>query len=127
MAVVFPKLADAGVKLDALKEDPSTAGRPPLTVTNASPVVQSCVIDVFIAGKLNEDADVTAPVQSYWANKYGIYNLSGNVAEMIADKGRAVGGSWDDPAASVTTESEVTFDKPRPTIGFRVFMEIIEN
>ena len=27
-----------------------------------------------VAENLNDNADVTAPVQSYWPNKYGIYN-----------------------------------------------------
>jgi gliding motility-associated lipoprotein GldJ len=37
------------------------------------------------AGKLNDNADVTAPVISYWPNDYGLYNMSGNVAEWVMD------------------------------------------
>lgn len=37
------------------------------------------------AGKLNDNADVTAPVQSYWPNDYGLYNMAGNVAEWVMD------------------------------------------
>ena len=36
-----------------------------------------------IAGRLNDNADVTAPVDSYWPNGYGLYNMSGNVEEMV--------------------------------------------
>jgi formylglycine-generating enzyme required for sulfatase activity len=36
-----------------------------------------------VSGKLNDNADITAPVKSYWPNDYGIYNMSGNVSEMV--------------------------------------------
>ncbi len=38
-----------------------------------------------IAGKLNDNADVTAPVYSYWPNDYGLYNMAGNVSEWVMD------------------------------------------
>lgn len=38
-----------------------------------------------IAGKLNDNADVTAPVYSYWPNDYGLYNMAGNVSEWVLD------------------------------------------
>ncbi len=37
------------------------------------------------AGKLNDNADITAPVFSYVPNDYGLYNMSGNVAEWVMD------------------------------------------
>ena len=37
-----------------------------------------------IAGSLNDNADITAPVKSYWPNDFGLYNCAGNVAEMVA-------------------------------------------
>ena len=37
-----------------------------------------------VAGALNDGADVTAPVESYWPNDYGLYNMSGNVAEWTS-------------------------------------------
>ncbi len=37
------------------------------------------------AGKLNDNADVTAPVTSYWPNDYGLYNMAGNVSEWVMD------------------------------------------
>ena len=37
------------------------------------------------AGWLNDNADVTAPVYSYWPNDYGLYNMAGNVAEWVMD------------------------------------------
>jgi len=38
-----------------------------------------------IAGHLNDAADVTAPVFSYWPNDYGLYNMAGNVSEWVMD------------------------------------------
>jgi gliding motility-associated lipoprotein GldJ len=37
------------------------------------------------AGKLNDNADVTADVYAYWPNDYGLYNMAGNVAEWVMD------------------------------------------
>lgn len=37
------------------------------------------------AGKLNDNADITAEVVSYWPNDYGLYNMSGNVSEWVMD------------------------------------------
>lgn len=38
-----------------------------------------------VAGRLNDNADVTAPVYSYWPNDYGLYNMGGNVSEWVMD------------------------------------------
>mgnify|MGYP001050173948 CR=1 FL=1 len=38
-----------------------------------------------LAGKLNDNADITAPVISYWPNDYGLYNMAANVAEWVMD------------------------------------------
>lgn len=38
-----------------------------------------------VAGKLNDNADVTAPVYAYWPNDYGLYHMAGNVSEWVMD------------------------------------------
>jgi len=38
-----------------------------------------------VAGHLNDKANITAPVYSYWPNDYGLYNMAGNVSEWVAD------------------------------------------
>jgi gliding motility-associated lipoprotein GldJ len=38
-----------------------------------------------VSGHLNDNADVTAPVYSYWPNDYGLYNMAGNVSEWVMD------------------------------------------
>lgn len=47
-----------------------------------------------VAGSLNDNADITAPVLSYWPNDYGLYCMAGNVNEWVQDVYRAV--SFDD-------------------------------
>jgi formylglycine-generating enzyme required for sulfatase activity len=34
---------------------------------------------------LNDNAEITAPVYSYWPNDYGLYNMAGNVSEWVMD------------------------------------------
>jgi len=41
------------------------------------------------AGALNDNADITAPVLSYWPNDYGLYCMAGNVNEWVQDVYRA--------------------------------------
>lgn len=67
-------------------------------------------------------SDVTAPVKSYWPNQFGVYNLNGNVAEMITEKGIALGGSWRDTGYDVRSSSETTYKEPSPSIGFRMVL-----
>ncbi len=38
-----------------------------------------------VAGQLNDGAEITAPVYSYWPNDYGLYNMAGNVSEWVMD------------------------------------------
>lgn len=38
-----------------------------------------------VAGSLNDNADITAPVYSYQPNDYGLYNMAGNVSEWVMD------------------------------------------
>ena len=42
-----------------------------------------------VAGGLNDDAVYTAPVYSYLANAFGLYNMAGNVSEWTLDVYRA--------------------------------------
>jgi formylglycine-generating enzyme required for sulfatase activity len=70
---------------------------------------------------------ITTSVNAYYPNSFGLYNMCGNVAEMIEEKGIAKGGSYNDPSYKVTISSEVKFTKPQADIGFRVAMKIIEE
>jgi hypothetical protein len=68
-----------------------------------------------------------ARTASYFPNDMGLYDVVGNVAEMISEKGQACGGSWDDLPFQSTIHSIKSYTKPGATIGFRVFMEVLEE
>ncbi len=67
-----------------------------------------------------DGATITASAKSYYPNQFGIYNMSGNVAELVSDDTVAMGGSWNDTGYDVRVESEQPATDPRSTIGFRV-------
>lgn len=43
-----------------------------------------------VAGRLNDNGDITTPVYSYWPNDYGLYNMAGNVSEWVMDVYRPI-------------------------------------
>lgn len=75
-----------------------------------------------MVGNLNDGAHITAPVTSYHPNDYGLYNMSGNVSEMLAESGTK-GGSWGSTAYYLMIDAEDEFPNlngaASPFIGFR--------
>lgn len=71
----------------------------------------------------DNSSDITAPVKSYYKNGYGLYNMNGNVAEMVAEKGIAVGGSWKSPGYDVRNESTIQYNGASTTVGFRPILK----
>ena len=101
-----------------------------------------------VAGKLNDNADITAPVYAYWPNDYGLYNMAGNVSEWVngsystssyefmssinpsvndENNQRKVvrGGSWKDVAyyLQVSSRDYEYADSARSYIGFRTVQD----
>jgi formylglycine-generating enzyme required for sulfatase activity len=74
---------------------------------------------------VKNDVDVLAPSVSYWANGYGLYNMSGNVAEWVSD-GMAMGGSFKDAYTDIRVTSEKSGLKQSAQIGFRYVVEVQE-
>lgn len=68
-----------------------------------------------------------AQTATYFPNDIGLFDVVGNVAEMIDEKGKACGGSWNDPPEKSTIHSVKSYRRPDPSIGFRVFMDVIEK
>ncbi len=68
----------------------------------------------------------TVPSRSYYPNDFGLYNISGNVSEMVQEMGKAKGGSWMEDSFHAQITSFSPYSSPGPSIGFRVFMEVIE-
>jgi formylglycine-generating enzyme required for sulfatase activity len=60
-------------------------------------------------------------------NNYGLYNICGNVAEMVAEKGLAKGGGFKDPGYDIRIISKKLHSKPSDDIGFRVVMVVEEK
>lgn len=69
---------------------------------------------------LLERTDIIAPAKSYWQNGFGIYNMNGNVAEMLKDQNEVIGGSWYDPAYDIRNQSTKKYIGSSTTVGFRV-------
>ena len=77
----------------------------------------------------NDEYLFTAPVSSFVATGAGLHNLSGNVAEMLAEKGRTKGGSWGSSGYYVRIDAEDEFEgfETSPYVGFRYVMEVIKE
>ena len=64
---------------------------------------------------------------SYFPNAYGLYNMSGNVAEMLFERGWTKGGSWNSSAMEMkiySPDSYAGFTGASPYIGFRPMVEV---
>lgn len=71
-------------------------------------------------GDKTMNVDYFAPSISYWPSQYGIYNLSGNAAEMINTPGVAVGGSFLDFGYDIRLQSTKKYEGSALDVGFRV-------
>lgn len=72
-------------------------------------------------------SDIPYPAKSLRANGYGLYNMCGNVAEMVSNPNLAVGGSWLDPGYDIRIYSIKNYTQPSPQIGFRVIARKVEK
>jgi formylglycine-generating enzyme required for sulfatase activity len=75
----------------------------------------------------NKRAMPLSPVDAFSPSPAGLYNVSGNAAEMVAEKGLAKGGSYNEPGYDVRIGSKKYYNTASPEIGFRVMMEILEK
>ena len=74
-----------------------------------------------------DNSDLTAPVKSYAPSYFGLYNMNGNVAEMIDNEEVIMGGSWLDPGFDVRNESQRQYTGADKTVGFRVVASLIPS
>ncbi len=75
----------------------------------------------------NDGGFFTVPGASYFPNDFGLYCMSGNVAEMTGTPGVSMGGSFQDIPYYAQIQTQGKYSGPGPTLGFRVFMEVIEE
>lgn len=89
---------------------------------------QHVLYNYFKQDTLNtaNSVDVTAPVLSYYPDKNGVYNLLGNVAEMVNEKGIAKGGSFIHTLNELTPQKDFVYEKPSSYIGFRCVAELVK-
>ncbi len=66
-----------------------------------------------ISGNLNDGHDATGPVDEYWPNDFGLYNMAGNVSEWVMDVYRPL--------------SSEDFDEFRPFRGNVFTTKILNN
>ncbi len=64
---------------------------------------------------------------SYFPNNYGLHNCSGNVSEMVEEKGTSKGGSWNSTQYDIMLISKERYSEPNATLGFRVLAEVVER
>jgi formylglycine-generating enzyme required for sulfatase activity len=57
-------------------------------------------------------------------NNYGLYNMIGNVAELVKEKGITKGGSYRDKLEDCSINKKQEYTGASPTVGFRTVCEI---
>jgi len=60
-------------------------------------------------------------------NELGLFDMIGNVSEMVSEKGKAKGGNWNSFISECYIDQIQEYKDCNPEIGFRVFMELIEE
>lgn len=67
-----------------------------------------------------------SPVKTYFQNKYGVYNVIGNVAELTSTRGIAKGGSFFHSLHESNYIQQQTYSKPEKWLGFRCVAVIVK-
>ncbi len=81
-----------------------------------------------IANYTNDLDGGIIPVRTgtYMPNAFGLYNMCGNVAEMVKEEGISKGGSWNTPGGHAIISASESFEAPSPEVGFRVVMQVLD-
>ncbi|MEM6878126.1 MAG: SUMF1/EgtB/PvdO family nonheme iron enzyme [Bacteroidota bacterium] len=69
---------------------------------------------------------LTASVASYLPNDFGLYNMAGNVAELLSSESETAGGSWLDESYYLQIGVVKERNSPHPSTGFRLLMEYVD-
>ncbi|NJN78176.1 MAG: formylglycine-generating enzyme family protein [Saprospiraceae bacterium] len=70
-----------------------------------------------------KSASITAQTRSFGENDFGIYNMIGNVSEMVEEKGISKGGSFQHSLLDAKIANNLTYDAPQRWLGFRNICE----
>jgi formylglycine-generating enzyme required for sulfatase activity len=74
----------------------------------------------------DDGAYIIATTKSYWPNDFGLYNMSGNVSELVSDENVMMGGDWHTPGHDIRIESTQEYKGASPYSGFRVVLSHLE-
>ncbi len=66
---------------------------------------------------------ITATAESFYPNKFGLYNVIGNVAE-ITSEGYVKGGSWGNTFDECAVTKRQDYTLPSAYVGFRVLLRL---
>ncbi|MEL7149056.1 MAG: SUMF1/EgtB/PvdO family nonheme iron enzyme, partial [Bacteroidota bacterium] len=97
-------------------------------ITNQHDCYLANILDSSCDCPVNKTGDgftMTSPVGAYFSNAMGLFDVVGNVAEMVQEKGKAAGGSWAHSPEASTITSVSKYQQADAKVGFRVFMEVI--
>ena len=67
------------------------------------------------------------PVLSSESNRYGIFNMIGNVSEMVEEKGISKGGNFNLYVDDCKVKNQQKYASPQCWLGFRCVCEILET
>ncbi len=70
---------------------------------------------------------ITSEVKSYIPNQFGIYQMSGNLAEMLDEPKKVKGGSWNMLAKSLKIDESEMVDYPSNNVGFRPVLMVVSK
>jgi formylglycine-generating enzyme required for sulfatase activity len=90
-------------------------------------VNETCDTCAVHTNNCNDGGFFPVPVSTYYPNNFGLYNVSGNVAEMVQEPGIVKGGSWNHLPYKGSLTYNTKYAGPDPAVGLRVFMEVIEE
>lgn len=77
-----------------------------------------------VQNKDSYNSSYTAPSVSFLPNDYGLFNMCGNVAELIADSDKAAGGGWRSTGYDIQVTSQLPFEDYSCDVGFRPILMI---
>ena len=84
-------------------------------------------VNTAIKPSINDNFPWIAPIYTYLPNENGLYNLIGNVSEMLIDHPRkAIGGNWTSTVEEATIKHTMDFLSPSPLVGMRLVLVVPE-
>lgn len=114
-------------RVDKQKKTENSSARIPIAHLKLKPI-ESANKDDLEAFRAGTTFSTPAPARTYLPNKFGVYHIYGNVAEMVEDPGVAMGGSFMHYYDEIVPNNKVlNYNSPKSWLGFRCVCEILEK